>query len=159
MASQRLDTNRAMAMPAHAWATRLIACAALLASASVASAETLMMPDRDALMGTLSPATNRVVVWGVTTQANGTAFTLDYGDGSAPTTGTVTDRSYIAFNHIYTTSGIFTATLTVGTGAGAEMDTVEVQVFDAASLTAANLRGVRICTVATLLPASPSLAT
>ncbi len=107
-------------------AARLIGLAALVlaAAATSVSADTLMMPKRDARMGV------SVVVWGVTTQANGSAFTLDYGDGSTPTSGNVADRSYIAFNHTYATQGTFTATLTVG----AESATVQVQVFNQALL-------------------------
>jgi hypothetical protein len=103
-------------------------------SVSAASAETLLMPNRDFLMGASE------VVWGVSTLANGTAFTLDYGDLSAPTTGNVVDRSYIAFNHTYAVSGTFTVTLTVG----GESTTTTVRVFNGATLTAANLRGLNI---------------
>src|SRR5258706_12941800 len=78
----------------------------LLIGATSASAETLLMPKRDFLMGASE------AVWGVTTQANGTAFVLDYGDG-AQTSGTVTDRSYIAFNHTYAISGPLTVQLCV----------------------------------------------
>ena len=60
------------------WMTSCLAVlAVVVASAGTSSAETLMMPDRDMLAGTAE------VVWGVTTQANGTPFTLDFGDGSA----------------------------------------------------------------------------
>ncbi|MEO8309827.1 MAG: dockerin type I domain-containing protein [Caldimonas sp.] len=105
-----------------------------MATASAAHAETLLMPDRDFLMG--APE----VVWGISTLANGTAFSLDYGDGSLATVGTVGDRSYIAFNHIYAISGTFTVTLTVG----AEAATAKVQVFNSALLSAADLRGLKI---------------
>src|SRR5512140_3752548 len=81
---------------------------AMMITGSAASAETLLMPPRDYLMSPVSE-----VVWGVTTQANGTAFVLDYGDGSAQTTGTVSDRSYIAFNHQFINSGPFTVRLCV----------------------------------------------
>ena len=126
MAMLPIERTSTMMNTIRTRAARLIAGVALLLAASVssASAETLMMPKRDARMGT------SLVVWGVTTQANGTAFTLDYGDLSAPTVGTVTDRSYIAFNHTYTTQDTFTATLTVG----AETATVAIQVFDPALL-------------------------
>ncbi|MEP7183377.1 MAG: hypothetical protein ABI886_14435 [Betaproteobacteria bacterium] len=110
------------------------ALVALMATASAASAETLLMPDRDYLMGTSE------VVWGITTQANGTAFTLNYGDASPNTVGIVADRSYIAFNHTYTGPGPFTVTLTVG----AEVATTHVRVFNAAVLSAADLRGLNI---------------
>lgn len=107
---------------------------AMAATATVASADTLLMPQRDFLMGTSE------VVWGVSTQANGTAFTISYGDGSANTSGTVADRSYIAFNHTFATSGTFTVTLTVG----AEVATTAVRVFNGALLPAADLRGLNI---------------
>ena len=111
-----------------------LALIALAATASVAHAETLLMPARDFLMGTPE------VVWGISTLANGSSFTLNYGDGSAATTGTVSDRSYIAFNHTFPVSGTFTVTLTVG----AETATTTVQVFNGALLSAADLRGLKI---------------
>ncbi|TPW12862.1 MAG: hypothetical protein FD127_2387, partial [Acidimicrobiaceae bacterium] len=92
----------------------------LLTAVSAATADTLLMPKRDGIKNTT------MVVWGVSTLANGTAFTLDYGDSTAATVGTVSDRSYIAFNHTYTTPGTFTVTLTVG----AESTTVPVRIFD-----------------------------
>jgi len=76
--------------------------------ARAAMAETLMMPDRKGLMGTA------VVVWGITTQANGTSYTMDFGDSSVLVNGTVGDRSFIYFSHVYSTSATFTAKLTVG---------------------------------------------
>jgi len=91
------------------------------------------MPDRDLLMGTSE------VVWGVTTQSNGTSFTLDFGDGSMES-GMVTDQSYIAYNHTYATSGTFTATLTMG----AESATVKLSVYDSALMTAYNLRNLNV---------------
>lgn len=103
---------------------------ALNAHARTATSTVLMMPNRDAMMNT------PVVVWGVSTQAAGTAFVLDFGDGSTPVTGTLTadgtssattkDRSYIAFSKTYTARGRYTATLVVGN----ESDTVTLQVFD-----------------------------
>ena len=111
-----------------------MALVAVAATASAVHAETLLMPDRDYLMGASE------VVWGISTLPNGTAFTLNYGDGSAVQAGNVTDRSYIAFNHTYTNSGTFTVTLTVG----AESATATVRVFNQAAMTAADLRGLRI---------------
>ncbi len=89
------------------------------------------------------------VVWGVTTQANGTAFVLDYGDGSAQSSGPVVDRSYIAFNHTYALSGIFTATLCVGAGAAVpgcpgEQATVVIKVYNGALLSAFDLRNLNV---------------
>jgi hypothetical protein len=104
---------------------------------SAASAETLMMPDREAVKGT------QTVVWGVTTQPNGTPYTIDFGDGSTPQSGTVADRSYIAFNYTYLLAGSpqVTATLTVG----AEVATVKIQTWDPADpLVAAQLRNINI---------------
>ena len=103
-------------------------------AASTASAETLLMPKRDFLMGVSE------VVWGVTTQANGTAYEVDYGDGSPVVNGVVGDRSYMAFDKTYATAGTFTVTLTVA----GEVATVEVRVYDASTLTTAELRGVNI---------------
>lgn len=113
------------------------ALVALLVSvtASSVSAETLMMPKRDMLKGASE------VVWGVTTLPVGTNFSIDFGDGSPATAfAPVAQRSYIAVNHTYAAAGTFTATLTVG----AESATVEVRVYDAAVLSAADLRGLNI---------------
>lgn len=114
-----------------------LAATALAAVAVGASAETLLMPDRDFLKNTSE------VVWGITTKANGTAYTIDYGDG-ATGGGTVADHSYIAFNHTYSAAGTYTVTLTVGTGASAEPATATVRVFDGAVMSAADLRGLNI---------------
>lgn len=108
---------------------RLAAGVALLLAATVstASAETLMMPDRDTRIAT------DVVVWGVTTQDNGTAYSLDCGDtaGTQNIAGNVGDRSYISLVCNYPNAGVKVATLTVG----AESDTVEVTVFDPVAFT------------------------
>jgi hypothetical protein len=126
---------------------RILAGLAALAvgmTATAASAETLLMPKRDFKMST------QEVVWGVTTQVNGTPFVLDYGDGSAMTSGNVADRSYIAFTHTYAIAGTFTVKLCVGAGAalpgcaGAELATVEVRVYDPATLTPFDLRALNI---------------
>ncbi len=106
-------------------ATILVAIAALLGSTQPAHALTgtetvLMMPNRDARAG------EAVVVWGVTTQANGTSFVLDFGDGTPPQTGTVSDRSYIAFAHTYAAQRRYTATLVVGSDSA----TATIQVFN-----------------------------
>jgi len=117
--------------------------------ATAASAETLMMPARDAQTGT------QVVVWGITQQANGTPYTITFGDGSQAT-GNIGDRSYIAVNHTYSTtclpgaaapcpgthpvSAKFTATLTIG----AESASVQVQVFDTPQLSLENKRSLGI---------------
>jgi hypothetical protein len=116
---------------------------ALLVFASTASADTLLMPKRDYLMNVSE------VVWGVTTQANGTPFVLDYGDGSPQTAGNVGDRSYIAFNHMYNVSGPMTVQLCVGAGAAipacpGELATVNVNVYNGVSLSAFDLRGLNI---------------
>ena len=115
----------------------------VLMAATSASAETLLMPKRDYLMGASE------VVWGVTTQANGTNFVLDYGDGTAQQVGNVADRSYIAFNHTYNNSGPMTVQLCVGAGAvipgcAGELATVEVRVFNGGLLTPEALRGLNI---------------
>jgi PKD repeat protein len=101
---------------------------------STAAGDTTAMNDRDALMGV------PVVVWGNTKHPNGTAFTLDFGDLSAPVGGTVLDQTYIFAVHTYATAGVYTVTLTVG----GDSDTATVQVFDAGALTAENLRGIQI---------------
>src|SRR5947199_5245062 len=66
----------------------LMAAGIVAIAATTASADTRIMPTRQALKGV------NVVVWGNTTQANGTAYTLDCGNG-AVTSSNVADRSYI----------------------------------------------------------------
>jgi hypothetical protein len=111
-----------------------LAMAAVMASSAVASAETLLMPKRDMLRGA------QEVVWGITTLPNGTAFTIDFGDGSAPVNGNVVDRSYISFERTFALAGTFTVSLTVG----GETATTEVRVYDAATLSAFDLRALNI---------------
>ncbi len=126
------------AAPKFRWQVALLAALAAFASflapvaqaAKTPTSTVLMMPNRDAMINT------PVVVWGVSTQNAGANFVLDFGDGSAPVSGTLTangsssantaDRSYIAFSKTYTTRGRYTATLVVGS----ESDTVTIQVFD-----------------------------
>jgi hypothetical protein len=118
----------------------------VLMAATSASAETLLMPKRDFLKG--SPE----VVWGVSTQpaTAATTFDLDYGDGSAHTTGNFgaggMDRSYITpvVPHTFALAGTFTITLTTVNGATTETATVQVNVYDGATLTPDNLRGLNI---------------
>lgn len=107
-------------------AARVLGLAAfmLAAAAPVVSAETLMMPKRDARKGV------PVVVWGITTQPSATVCTLDFGDSTPVQNCAGADRSYKAYTHTYASQGVFTATLTVGT----EVATADVQVFDVALL-------------------------
>ena len=129
----------------HARSSRLAALIALAfgASAATASAETLMMPKRDMLSGISQ------VIWGVTTKPNHlaaspTTYSIDFGDGTAPATGNVTDRSYIAVNHTYAGGGTVTATLSVTNAGTTETASVEIRVFDPGAINAEQLRGVRI---------------
>src|SRR5688572_142208 len=69
---------------------------------STAPGDVVVMNDRDALMG--SP----LVVWGNTRHPNGTPYTIDFGDASPDEVGVVSDRSYIATNHTYSSGGVFT---------------------------------------------------
>jgi len=101
---------------------------------AVASATTLIMPNRQALMGT------PVVVWGNTTQANGTAESIDCGNATVIPGPTVVDQSYISATCTYAATGTFNATLTVG----AEVATAVITVSDPAALSAFDLRAVRI---------------
>ncbi|MBX3645465.1 MAG: hypothetical protein KF720_20585 [Rubrivivax sp.] len=100
-----------------------LAVVATAATVSAVSAETLLMPKRDAR------TTADVVVWGVHTQAAGTACTLNFGDGSAVQNCTGVDRSYIAYPHTYAIQGTYTVTLTVGS----ETATTTVQAFNPAA--------------------------
>jgi hypothetical protein len=101
---------------------------------AVASATTLIMPNRDALKGTA------MVVWGNTTQANGTADSIDCGDGTITPGPTVTDQSYISGTCTYANAGTFNAKLTVG----AEVATAVITVRDPAALSAFDLRATKI---------------
>jgi hypothetical protein len=107
--------------------------AALVAGSAAASAETLLMPKRDMLMGA------QEVVWGISTLPNGTAYSIDFGDGTSQA-GVVGDRSYIAFQKTYALANTYTVSLNVG----GEIATTEVRVYDPASLNAFDLRGVNI---------------
>ena len=111
-----------------------LAALVLAGTVSGASAETLLMPTRDARQGVA------VVVWGVHTQAAGTVCALDYGDGSGLENCTGVDRSYIAYPKIYASQGTYTVRLTVGL----ETTTTTVQVFNPALLTADNNRSLGI---------------
>lgn len=110
-----------MANHTRSLGARFMAAAALLLAVGVSSvsAETLLMPARDARSGV------PVVVWGVHTQAAGTVCALDFGDLTAPQNCTGVERSYVAFAHTYATQGTYTVTLTVGV----ETTTTTVQVF------------------------------
>ena len=114
------------------WAQVAFLAAGMVWTSSLASAETLLMPTRDYRAGVAE------VVWGVTTQANGTGFTIDYGDGTNSLgadcgADTVADRSFIACSHTYANPGQYTVTLTVG----GEQTTVVVKVFNPAANTEA----------------------
>ncbi len=115
-----------MANKTRSFVARLVAGTALLLAvgASSASAETLLMPKRDAR------TTDPVVVWGIHNQAPGTVCALDFGDLSAIESCTGVDRSYIAYPHTYALSGTYTVRLTVG----AETTTTTIQVFNPAAL-------------------------
>lgn len=101
-----------------------LATALLAATAGAASAETLLMPTRDAR--TTAP----VVVWGVHSQPSGTLCALDFGDLSAPYNCTGVDPSYVAQSHTYANQGTYTIKLTVGV----EVSTTTLQVFNPALL-------------------------
>jgi hypothetical protein len=109
-----------------------------IAAPTAASAETLMMPDRDMLAGTSE------VVWGITTLPNGSSYTINFGDGSSAGPTAVADRSYIAVNHTYATAGVKTATLTVINGGTTEVATVKVNVYNGATLSAFDLRNLNV---------------
>ena len=117
----------------------------LVVGASAASAETLMMPNRDMQMGVSE------VVWGITTLPNsGTTFSIDFGDGSAATAFAAVqaagrDRSYINLNHTYPLAGTFVATLTVRPSSGPdETANVTIRVFDRPTLSDVEQRGLDV---------------
>lgn len=101
-----------------------LAMFAMMAISSAASAETLLMPKRDARVS--AP----VVVWGVHDQAGSPACALNFGDLSAIQNCTGVDRSYIAYPHTYAGPGTYTVVLTVGV----ETTMTTIQVFDPALL-------------------------
>ena len=68
-------------------------------------------------------------MWGVHTQAVGTACTLDFGDGTAAQDCTGVDRSYVAYPHTYAVQGTYTAKLSVG----GETATTTIQAFNPAA--------------------------
>ena len=55
-----------------------------------------------------------ITVWGRTWGGTGAqTYVLDFGDGTATATGSVTNANYIGASHVYTTGGLKTFTLTV----------------------------------------------
>ena len=124
----------------HAIRLSSIVALVLSVTGSTASAETLMMPNRDMLMGTSE------VVWGITTLPDGaaTTYTMNFGDGVITAPATVTDRSYIALNHTYALSGVYTATLTVMNGPTTQTATVTVNVYNSALLSPFLLRQLNV---------------
>lgn len=116
--------GRALRLSKNLLKSGMLAILATAATVSAVSAETLLMPKRDAR--TTAP----VVVWGVTTQVQGAALpcSLDFGDSTPAYNCTGVDRSYIAQAHTYANQGTYTATLTVG----AESATTTIQVFNPA---------------------------
>ncbi len=124
--------------------SRTLAMAVVLATASLASASTsvLMMPDRSALVNV------PVVVWGNTSLSNTPTYSLDFGDGSAPQAGTATDPTYIFSSpaHTYTSTGTFTARLTVmdATAMTTDSETAVITVVDPAATDPFDLRNTQI---------------
>jgi hypothetical protein len=110
-----------------------IAAAILALAATTASADTRIMPTRQALKGV------DVVVWGNTTLANGTNYTLDCGNGVS-TVSTVADQSYIQRTCNYPIAAGYTVKLTVG----AEVATASMAVVDPAAATPIDLRNAKI---------------
>ncbi len=96
------------------------------------AAETLMMPDREGVVG------EDVVVWGVTDQAGN--YELECGNGTTSGSIAVTDGSYIFLVCSYGAESTYTATLTVG----GESDTADIAIFDPGALTAEDERGLRV---------------
>jgi hypothetical protein len=100
---------------------------------ATASATTRIMPDR------LAFTNEAIVLWGNTTLADGTALTLDCGNGQT-TAGVVADESYIFRSCTYTAAGNVVASLTVG----GETANVDITVVDPTTLTAAQQRDANI---------------
>jgi hypothetical protein len=100
---------------------------------TTASATTRIMPDR------LAFTNEAIVLWGNTTLADGTALTLDCGNGQT-TAAVVADESYIFRSCTYATPGPFVASLTVG----GETANVDITVVDPTTLTEAEQRNANI---------------
>src|SRR4051812_22483285 len=115
----------------------LMATGLVAIAATSASADTRIMPTRQALKGV------NVVVWGNTTLANGTAYTLDCGNGVS-TSGTIgaapAEMSYVQPTCNYAIEASFTAKLTVG----AESASTTIAVVDPATASAFDLRAAKI---------------
>lgn len=100
-----------------------IVLALLHLSCSFASAapKVSMMPSYAQSQTYANAALNEsITVWGRTW--NGTApytFTLDYGDGTTPASGTVSNANFIGAAHTYTSAGLKTVRLTVTDNTGA----------------------------------------
>ena len=124
----------------HAIRLSSIVALVLSVTGATASAETLMMPNRDMLMGASE------VVWGITTLPDGaaTTYTMNFGDGVITAPAAVTDRSYIALNHTYAASGVYIATLTVMNGPTTQTATVTVNVYNSALLSPFVLRQLNV---------------
>lgn len=121
----------------------VVTAVAMMVTTAAASAETLLMPNRDYLRGVSQ------VAFGVTTLPNNgiggiaTTYAFDFNnDGIAEVSGNVTDRSYIAVNYTFPLAGTFTIKLTVTRGATVEEATGQIRVFD--PTTAEELRAVNI---------------
>ncbi len=56
------------------------------------------------------------------------SYSLDFGDGSAPATGVLTDNTPLPVGHEYAVEGSFTARLTVGDGVLESVSTLDVEV-------------------------------
>lgn len=111
----------------------LMAAGVVAMAAATASADTRIMPTRQAFKGT------GIIVWGNTTQPNGTAFTLDCGNGTTVNSNVV-DQSYIQTTCTYGSANSFTATLTVG----GESASTTIAVIDPATASQVDQRAARI---------------
>jgi len=122
----------------HCFIQRVVGLLALasLGFVSTAWGQANLMPDREAFMGT------PVVVWGNTTVAGGTAYSIDFGDGSPTFAGAVNvnSQSWIATTHTYTATGSYTVTFT----ANGFSTTGTISVIDATTLSASQLEDQQI---------------
>lgn len=129
---------------------------ALAVTATSVFADTFLMPKREILKG------QPIVVWGATTLPNQipgpptthiTNFTIDFGDGTTPFSNAfLVDGSFINIQHIYSTAGTFTVTLTVNhnlfssPGLVTQTATTQIKVYDPADplVNADVVRGIRV---------------
>ncbi len=101
------------------------------------------MPDRYAWAG------EELILWGNAEGAGPLSYTWNFGDGSPPVSGPVSQDYYIPATHTYVnrpgeTFSIYVATLTVSDGINLDTDRVKIGVIDSSALTPAQVLQVKV---------------